>query len=779
MKRIGLALAAAVVAVLAGAGFWFWTSLATTEGRLELTELSAPVSVIRDARGVPTIKAASWRDAYRALGFVHAQDRLWQMEAMRRFGAGRLAELVGAPALASDKWMRTLGLYRLATSQVGGLSAEARAALDAYAGGVNAFIANDAGMLAPEFALLGHRPEPWRPADSLVWGKIMGTRLGGNWRTELLRARLAKRLPVARVNELWPRAAGHKARAAFPALAPIVAALVAEQIERTTGASNVWALAPGRTTTGGAVLANDPHLGFAAPILWYLAAVETPEGTLSGATVPGVPFTVLGHNGRLAWGITNTHSDIEDLVVERLAPGDAEAYLTPSGPMRFRTRVERIVVKDAATVELRVRESRHGPIISDLHAGVVAGVGAGEGHAVALQATYLAGGDRTPEAFYRMNHAADIDDFEAALRHFHSPQQNLVFADTAGAIRQLAPGRVPLRSAGRGGWPVSGWDGRGTWKGFAAFDDLPRLADPATGVLINANDPPPRLAGAPFLNDDWPPAFRARRIAERLATSEIADVAGSAGLQHDPVSLMARDLLPLMLNFMPLTADETWMLEKLSAWDHTMAASRVEPLLFSAWLRELNRILYADELGPLFGAYFGYRPLFVEAVLTRFPHWCDDVTSTDSEETCEAALRASLARALAWLGERHGADRGAWRWGDAHRAEFTHPLFRRVPVLGPLTTLSAPISGGNATLARAGSTIRNEDAPFVAVHGAGYRAVYDLADLAKSRFVIATGQSGNPLSPHYRDFLGLWRNGDTVAMGTGKRTLVLSPPRPD
>ena len=774
MKRVaGWTLAVLALGVLGVAG-WFMTSLPTTEGRLALAGLSAPVAVTRDRLGVPRIRAANWPDAYRALGFVHAQDRLWQMEAMRRFGAGRLSELVGEHGLASDRWSRTLGLYRLAEAQVALVSADTRAALEAYAAGVNAFMDGRRGMLAPEFALLGHRPEPWRPADSLVWGRLMGTQLGGNWRGELLRARLARRMPVARVEELWPPPPGPGDAAG---LADIAATLMPPAPTGVPGASNVWALAPARTATGGAILANDPHLGFSAPILWYLAVLETPEGRLAGATVPGVPFTVLGHNGRVAWGLTNAHTDIEDLVVERLAQNDS--YLTPDGPQPFRRRSERIAVRGGAAVDLRVRESRHGPVVSDLKASLVKDMGVGKGHAVALQATYLRPHDLTPEALYRMNHARDAAAFAAALRHFHSPQQNVVFADRAGTIRMMSPGRLPLRSHGRGRWPLSGWDGRATWRGFADFGDLPSLADPPDGVLVNANEPPPAAAGALDMATDAVPTFRARRIAEGLAAQGAGTVAASAALQVDAVSLMARDLLPLMLDFRPATADETWAAQALGAWDHAMDAGRAEPLVFAAWLRELNRAIYADELGPLFGAYFGYRPLFVARVLRRLPHWCDDVTTKDRTETCDDLRRTALARALAWLAERYGDDRRAWRWGEAHAARFGHPLFRRVPVLDWLTTLEAPVSGGNATLARAGSNIGHAAAPFAAGHGAGYRAVYDLADLARSRFVIATGQSGNPLSAHYGDFLALWRDGRTVTLGppAGElRTLVLSPP---
>ncbi len=787
IRRISLAIVLLAIGTFVGVGSWFWTSLPQASGWVAITGLAAPVSVTRDSLGVPRIAAKNWPDAYHALGFVHAQDRLWQMEAMRRFGAGRLAEVVGPEAVASDKWMRTLGLHRLAADQVSRISKEARRALAAYAAGVNSFIDNDGGMLTPEFSVLGYRPEPWTPADSLVWGKIMAMRLGGNWRDELLRARLAKRLGIERVEELWPAVPGSEAAPAPVRAAALQdltnAARVAAGALSTpapvaeSGASNVWALAPSRTPTGGALLANDPHLGFSAPIMWYLAAIETPDGQLVGATVPGVPFTILGHNGHLAWGFTTTQADFKDLVVERLAPGSADRYETPNGPRPFQVRSETIAVRGASPIALDVRWSRHGPVISDLSPATLDAVESADRHVLVLQATFLRDDDRTPEALYRLNRAEDSAAFRAALEDFHSPQQNVLFADTLGGITLFAPGRVPIRPIGNGRWPISGWDGRGTWQGFASYGLLPRIANPGSGVIINANDRLPLDAPAPFITEDWAPPFRARRIAERLRVGD-GSLSESVALQHDTASLMARAVLPLMTGIAARTDDETWALSKLRTWNHTMVAGRVEPLLFAAWLRELNRNLYADELGPLFSAYFGYRPLFVKSVLSGRDHWCDDVT-TAPMETCVDALRTSLARALVWLGERYGEDRAAWRWGAAHRARFAHPLFMHVPVLGELTTLEVTVGGGNATLARATSRIADDAAPFVAVHGAGYRAVYDLADLARSRFVIATGQSGNPLSAHYRDFVGLWRDGHTVtidAADTGTPRLLLSPP---
>ncbi|MDD9876986.1 MAG: penicillin acylase family protein, partial [Magnetovibrio sp.] len=443
-----------------GAGAWLATSLPWHGRDLTATGVAKPVEIVRDAHGVPHIFADTDDDAYFALGLVHAQDRFWQMEMMRRFGAGRLAEVFGPEAVASDKWMRLLGLHGLAERMVGDAAPPVRRALEAYADGVNAWLAHDIGLLAPELALFRYAPEPWRPADSLVWGKIMAARLSGNWRGEALRARLAKKLPPARVRELWPAypADGPLSVARVPGPAALYAgldALAPWPAAWPRGASNAWAVAPERTTTGGAILANDPHLGFGAPILWYLARIEAPGFSVTGATVPGVPFMILGHTDRIAWGMTTTQSDLEDLFVEKIDANEPDRYVTATGSRPFYRRKEVIKVKGAPDVVFTARATDHGPVISDLRPRAAAL--AGDGHVISLAATYLQPGDRSADAFFGVNRAKDWQAFRAALAHFQGPQQNFLYADTAGHIGFLAAGKVPVRGAGRGFVPTAGW----------------------------------------------------------------------------------------------------------------------------------------------------------------------------------------------------------------------------------------------------------------------------------------------------------------------------------
>jgi len=767
----------ALVAVVLGAGYlWLRTSLPDTGGTATVAGLSARVEIARDANGVPHIRAQSASDAYYGLGYVHAQDRLWQMEGMRRLVAGRLAEIGGPRALRSDRYMRLLGLYALAEASFAALSPDAQAALEAYARGVNAFIAGHGGAWPPEFYAARIAPEPWTPADSLVWGRLMALRLTGNWMSEVLRVRLAERLTPAQIGDLWPDDQDGAPATISAALAPAVARALQAAADAVpvalhrTSASNAWTIDGRRSATGKPILANDPHLGLSVPGVWYLARLTAPGLDVSGATAPGVPFTVLGHNDRIAWGLTTTESDTQDLYLERLVPDRPGHYETPEGPQPFALRTEVIKVRGGADVEMTVRSTRHGPVVSDLEPDA-----APAGQVVALAWTGLRPHDTTAEAVYRLNRARDWESFRAALRLWQAPQQNLVYADIDGNIGFLAPGLVPVRRSGRGLAPVPGWDDAYGWSGFIPFEDLPQTFRPASGRIVNANH---RIVGPDYpywLGDGWSEPYRAKRIFDRLDAAPRHTVEANAALQNDIVSLDVPDLLPVLLAAGPFEGRAGAAAALLRRWDGAMDRRRPEPLIYTAWLRALNRALYADELGPQFGDYWGLRPLVVRRMLTERTAWCDDVT-TPAAETCPMQVRAALDRALDELAQAYGDDMAGWRWGAAHVARFRHSLFGWVPVLRDIADIEVEADGGAHTVNRAQPRIGSEANPYADVHGPGLRAVYDLADLANSRFMIATGQSGNPLSAHYRDTTERWRDGGYLRLAEGAQdTLVLVP----
>jgi penicillin amidase len=746
---------------------WLRTSLPGLAENFTLPGIKQPVEVIHDSSGIPHIIAGSTDDAYRALGFVHARDRLFQMDFMRRLGAGRLSEVTGRPTLQLDKTMRTLGLYRLAAETVRRLPPEARAALDAYAEGVNGFLTSRSGALPPEFVVLRYQPEKWTPADSLVWGRLMAMRLTGNWRTEALRAALSGRLSPTQMADLWPRS-DDAAPTTLAGLLPAAdAARLAEQVLngipdwlRQVSASNSWLVSGAGTRTGKPVLANDPHLGYRTPGLWYLARVSAPGLEVTGATVPGVPFHILGHNDRIAWGFTTTDSDTQDLFIERLDPGRSTHYLTPEGSTPFTTRRETINIKDAPPETFTVRETRHGPVISDIYDNLTKI--AGKNHVVALAATSLRKDDMTPLALYKFNKAQDWQSFRDAARHFHAPQQNISYADTAGNIGFIAPGRVPVRRSGQGRQPVPGWTGAFDWTGFIPFEALPQAYNPVAGTIVNANHRIVPDSYEWYLTDDWSAPYRAERIYALLDTTVPHTVARSMRIQTDTLSLAAKDVLPVLLgNLDAQTEKRRQVTARLRDWDGRMSRDAAAPLIYSTWLAAVNRALYADELGPLFPRYFGLRPRVVRNMLTTRTTWCDNVT-TEPVENCREIVTRALDSAIVSLEGKHGGDMDDWRWGQAHQAVFSHPLFGRIPVARLLSDIRVESDGGPYTVSRAQSRVGNSKAPFASVHGPGYRAVYDLSDLANSRFATATGQSGNPLSPFYANTTRNWRDGKYI-----------------
>ena len=771
-----------VLAVLVGAGGYLWlrTSLPQTTGTVAVPRLGARAEIVRDGDGIVTIRAQSDADAFYALGFAHAQDRLFQMDMMRRLGAGRLSEVVGAATVDIDKTMRILGLYRLAEANLATLPSDMRAIVDAYTAGVNAFLATRSGALPPEFALLRYGPEPWRPADSLVWGRIMALQLSGNWSEELLRYRLAARLTPAQLNELWPAppaddlgipqaVKGDDRAQAAPALPDVL---------RGRGASNSFAVAGSRSASGKPLLANDPHLGLQAPIQWYLVRMETPTLTLAGATAPGVPMLIIGHNGRVAWSFVTTSSDTQDLFLEKLLPGDPAHYLTPTGALPFATRNEVIRVAGGDDVALTVRQSRHGPILSD--APSLAWTN--QAQVLSLAWPGLDEDDRTAAALFRINRARNADELLAAAAQFDSPMQNILYADTQGHIGFIAAGRMPTRRKlnAAGQMPAPGWTGEYDWSGYLPVDALPQAVDPKQGWIATANNDVRPPGYTRFLGARWEAPFRYNRIAELIEATPKHTPDTLAAIQLDDKSVAAEQALPHLLDAVvpdiSAKAQTTQARDLLKAWDFRMTRDRPEPLIFTAWLAELDKAILSDKLGRLFEDYASWN--LREGTRLAAPlesSWCDDMRTAEIEN-CKAQIDKAWHAALDKLAAAYGRNPADWRWGKAHQARFSHPVFDRIPILRDLVHNPIAADGDDTTVNRATPRVDFDSVVFPDVHGAGLRAVFDLADLDRSRFIIAGGQSGNPLSAHYGDQVERWRDGRYIELrGEGTDVLTLVP----
>ncbi len=755
------------------------------DSRVRPQTVIASVTIDRDRYGIPTIRATSEHDGYFALGWVHAQDRLWQMESMRRLGAGRMAELIGAPGVAIDRFVRTLGLYHLATETWREMPADSRAVLEAYSAGVNAWIRERPDPLPLEFQLLVHEPEPWTPVDSLVWGRLMALWLSGDWTEELLRAALFKRLTADQMRQLWPALAGVPSGETADLSQAVLDSMPAELMPRL--ASNAWAVSGDRTASGKPLLANDPHLGFQVPIQWYLVRLELPTRILAGATAPGVPFLSIGRNNALAWGFTTTHSDTMDLYLERLeGPGEVA---TEAGPVPIAQRQEIIKVRFGDDVPLTVRSTRHGPIISDAALGGSARLIprlVGDHQMLALQATALRPEDSTADALFHINRARSLEQLERALARFQAPQQNITVGTIYGDIARYSPGLVPIRPKPTGLTPTPGWAADWRWDRFIPFQTLPSEINPKRGYVFNTNS---RIAPDDYpyyLTDAWPGEDRATRIDRILARASDLTVADMQLYQMDTVSVAVERLLPRLIALadaahLPPESDAGRALVRLRnpSWKADMAAPRTEPLLMAAWLSTLPRGLFADEMGPLFAHW---NRLDVDLLLRVFdedPSWCDDVTTPDDKEPCSRVAGQALETAMADLRTRlDGDDPLNHAWGEMHRARFGHLLFSWIPGLGSVSGFRVPTGGDNFTLSRGTFSMTGDDR-FEHVHGAGLRTVMDLENLDRSGFVLATGQSGQVFSPHYADQLALWQDGMLLTLdGTvdpqGHR-LILEP----
>ncbi|MFC4454381.1 penicillin acylase family protein [Deinococcus sonorensis] len=764
-RGVGWVLFVVLLAMLAAVVVLRKVSNPLTSGTLTLPGLQGPVSVTRDRWGVPHIRAtASDQDALYALGFVHAQDRLWQMDFQRRVAQGRLSEVLGEAAVPQDKFLRTWGFYRAAQAALPALSARSRRLISAYTAGVNAGIAQ--GRLPLEFRLLGYTPERWTDVDSIAWSKLMAYDLGGNWEDELLTQRVALRLGSAGVKAVQPD---------YPAGAPTI--LSTQELNLPAGSgpaprtgtavlpqdaqqqlraqlraarslgfvsvpgkgSNDWVVAGSRTATGRPMLADDPHLGLSAPMLWYLADLQGPTLHAIGATIPGLPGIVIGRNDRLAWGVTNTNPDVQDLYVE-----------PPGAPLTSRTEVIR--VKGKPDVRLTVRESGHGPVVASS-----SDWGDRQARDVTLRWTALQPGDTTFDAFLGINYARNWSEFTSALSHYVAPAQNFVYADVDGNIGYYAPGRVPVRSSGDGSRPASG--GQGEWTGYIPFAELPHTYNPASGLVVTANNrvvPP----GYPhFLGNDhnWAEPYRAERILQLLQAGAPLTLDALARTQHDTVSLVWADLKAPLLRTQPADALSTQALARLRGWDGNETTGSVQASIFEAWLMQLERMAQDEmEAGDVTLTALAVRnQLGSNGALCRAPGVTD----------CAALLRRTLQAATTDLSARLGSNPERWTWGRLHTSYSKHSALGGVKAIGWIWNRGISTPGGTNTV----NVGRPEPDTYRQTHAPSYRQLIDLSNLNRSRYIGTLGQGGNPIGSHYSDMQRPWRDGDYLPMSTDPR----------
>jgi penicillin G amidase len=790
-----------IILAVAGIALVFWfagRSLPDYDRTVSIPEgaaqPSAPVEIVRDNANVPHIFGASDADVFYGLGYAHAQDRLWQMMTMRRTVQGRLSEIFGTRTLPIDTLIRRLDLYTLAQRSVEVQDTRTLAALEAYANGVNARLAEiNEGALgrgAPEMFLFNAPVAPWQPADSIAMIKLMALQLSGHMSAEIKRARTSLALPdPARLIDILPDAPGSGV-AALPSYASLFDAelprfAMADDVPadplspfrsfELAGASNAWAAAAQRSANGGTLLASDPHLGFSAPTIWYLARMQLSAGGVIGGTIPGIPIVLSGRSEDLGWGITSSYLDDQDLFIEQLNPDNPEEYLTPEGFKPFETRPSIVNIKGAAPVTLTLRWTENGPVLPGSHANLATITP--PGHVASLAWTALTPADTTMSAGLGLMYARTVQEALAAGEGFIAPSQNLTLADGV-QIALKTIGQAPRRDVqhqSQGRIPSPGWIASNRWQGALPYDSNPEFVNPQGGILGNTNN---KIVNRPFplhVSHVWGDSQRVQRWQRLMQMREVHTRDSFIEAQLDTVSVTAQSLLSLVaadLWFTGSAAPEgTRMrqrqraLDLLANWNGEMNEHLPEPLIYAAWLRALQDRLIRDEIGPLADEFTHVEPLFIERVYRDVDGagvWCDVIQSAPVE-TCTDMARLALDDALVWIEERYGSQIEALRWGDAHQATHDHPALGEVPLLRYFVNIRQSTSGGDHTLLR-GRTLGKGDDPFLNVHGAGYRGVYDFADPDSSVFVTSTGQSGHFLSRHYDDLGELWRRGEYIPM---------------
>lgn len=767
-----------LLALLGVTLIWYFAIRSVPDYNADFTVdgIGGPVEIIRSTENVPHIFGQTDEDAFFALGWAHAQDRLFQLSVLRRAAQGRLSEIYGASAFDLDSMARRLELYRNADSSVEVQDEATLAALKAYSAGINEWVmqVNEGakGKGAPEFFLLPDQFAYWTPADSIAILKLLAASASNAAASEVLRARLSLAWPE-HGPEILPSTG--PASAPYASLFPGARLGIPQPLPQRTGepelrgfmqpgmgfGGNSFAAASDRTAADGSLLASDPQSVLTAPSLFYLARLELESGGVIGATIPGIPAVLTGRKPEFAWGMTPISVDDTDIFIEEVKPGDPNSYRGIRGWQEFRTRTEVIRILDGESQRITLRETANGPIVPGIAAGLQDVTPAG--HVASLRWTGLSPEDRTMSALLGLMRAPDRKAAANAVSGIVAPVLSVTLADSSG-VEQIEAGELPERAAGHptgGKMPVPGWLDGARWLGTipAATRSVETLGE----------------ADMVIATDEIPAGPRRSRLEHLLQDRQVHSRDSFIAAQLDTVSPAARALLPLVGANLWFSGEAAAAgtperqrqdaLNLLADWDGDMNEYLPEPLIYAEWMRELQMRLVRDEIGPLADDLIQLYPAFIIDVYRNrngASRWCN-IVQTASDEDCTTIARQALDRAILNLTDRFGPRVESWRWGDVHRARHTHPALGNMSGLGWVMNLTQNLSGGDFTVARSG-LLGWGGTPYRAVNGAGFRGVYDLADPDSSVFIISTGQSGHPLSRHYDDLAELWRRGEYVGM---------------
>ncbi|WP_165423715.1 penicillin acylase family protein [Ktedonosporobacter rubrisoli] len=756
-------------------------------GTLRLHGLHEPVEIITDRYGVPHIYAQNEDDLYFSQGYIHAQERLWQMEFNRRIGAGRLCEILGPLAIEADRFGRRLGLHRAATAEVAHLSPHNQRVLTSYASGVNMFIENNQGKLGVEFIFLRFKPEPWKIADSIQWAKMIAWNLSGNWETEIIRAHLIASLGPERAAQLE---AGYDPD--HPLIIPSGIAYqginlsLLEQYQqlkdlsgfKLMGGSNNWVVDGTMTSTGYPILCNDPHLGQAAPSIWFECHLQAGDIDVVGASFPGAPGVVIGHNQDIAWGVTNAVSDVQDLYIEKFNPENPRQYEFEGHWEDAQIIREEIKVKgQSEPIIEEVVITRHGPIINMPGTSLSAKPEKGTAEPpLALRWTGLEQCNIVTST-QKLNRATNWHEFLEAMRDWDVPPQNFVYADRAGNIGYIMAGAIPIRARGQALVPSPGWTGEYEWTGLIPFEELPQAFNPEQHFIATANNRVVDDNYPYYITHEWLNGYRAQRIAQLIhdihAQKGELTPQDMATIQADQYALPAREIVPYLLQLEAKTPLERAAIEIMQTWDYVLSPESIAAAIYLTFLRKLERIVFSAWLGAnevLLDRYLGAgttilaqqngyasrsRPLLIRLLKKHDDTWFARSAIPNGPKSWSEALRAAFQAALGELSDKLGNNILHWQYGQIHRMTYGHPLGALKALAGYFNRGPFAI-GGDADTVNMGAVMPN--APDTVIVVPSYRQIVNLADLTNSLSGHAPGQSGHPASKHYDDFINMWLN---------------------
>ena len=776
-----------VLLIVAFAGFLFLRfqvqkSFPETSGSISINGLHQAVNIIRDEYGVPRLDARDEHDLMFALGYVHAQDRLWQMDMARRVGEGRLSELFGPVTLQFDKMFRIVGIRKISEEIEQSISAESKNRLESYSDGVNAFISAAKGKYPIEFDMLQYEPEPWRAVHSIMIGRLMAWELNLSWWTDLTYGALVEKLGLETVQEILPPYPSDVERIA-PRMSDVSSAyhigsafLQTAQEFRShfglfgaLGGSNAWVVAPTKSESGKPILANDIHLQLQNPSKWYEVHLRAPGYSVGGMSIPGVPGIVLGSNNRIAWGLTNLMADDADFYIEQIDEVDSTKYLYDGKWLPLTFREEEIRVKGDSLVTFLVRSTHHGPIVTDIKTMLKK---TEYQFAASMRWTGFEVSDQI-EAFNKVNKATNREEFIRGVREFTGPGQNFLYADVEGNIGYWCGVKLPIRSQGISILPLPGWEKTSEWKGFVPFEKLPHLYNPPEAYIASANNKMVDDSYPYHISDLWEPPSRIIRLREILGKEEIFSMEDFERLQNDRFSHHAKEMTWYLLDACKDSvlgiSDEQLVFEYLRNWNFYFNEEDIATTIYQEFFVRLLRNIYSDEMGDdLFHDFVQLAnvPIRVTTKLVQedTSKWFDNV-STEQVERRDDILRQSLREAVTSLRQRLGSEMKTWRWGDVHTLTLQHPFGLQKPLdrifnIGPF-----PYGGGETALVSGEYSFNN---PFQVTVGASMRQIVDLARPHEVRRVIPGGQSGQVFHPHFSDQVQLWLHGSY-------RTVVTDP----